>query len=548
MTLSDTNLMNNVSSHWDKEASNASWSNADARMTRSGTTTTYEWMFELDELLSNGKSVGFDFLIVDKDKDDADDQQSLYMWGPSTGKSQSPTRIGDALFIKPGKETGTLKGKVAWQEGVETDNNFKRVRITDSTNPAFWLHTNVSESGEFEVDLPTGEYKVSSAYQMLGNPWSELYIPDRSTYVTAQVEANTVNTAKILLTPRVSEPDLISDSGILLSAEKIDQKKLERDIKAYMDYFNVPGASVALVKGSELAYHNVFGVKNNYTQEPVTESTLFEGASITKAVFAFAVNRLAERGEIDLDKPLYEYLPFEAIAHDERYKKITGRHALSHQTGFPNWAWQNEDNKLDIKFYPGIKYGYSGEGFEYLGRVVSHITGKTLEEVIHDEVQIPFNYETNLYFSDVPEVKENVSHGHYASYAAPIGTPNGIGVAHSMQTEAKSFSKFMIGLLKEKGLSEQGYFNMLEPQIEVPSDPEEGDESWPERYGLGFHMTKTPIGLGYGHGGNNGDFTCYFYVYPEHDIGFAIFTNSDSGTAFHKKMHEYLVLGKTPLN
>ena len=76
------------------------------------------------------------------------------------------------------------------------------------------------------------------------------------------------------------------------------------------------------------------------------ENTLFEAASVTKPVFSFAVQRLAERGVIDLDKPLYLYLPYPDIEYDERYKLMTARHVLTHRTGFPNWRWMNEDGKL----------------------------------------------------------------------------------------------------------------------------------------------------------------------------------------------------------
>ncbi|MEM1089113.1 MAG: serine hydrolase domain-containing protein, partial [Pseudomonadota bacterium] len=248
------------------------------------------------------------------------------------------------------------------------------------------------------------------------------------------------------------------------------------------------------------------------------------------------------RGVIDLDKPLYEYLPFEDIAHDKRYQKITGRMALSHQTGFPNWRWANDDGKIDIKFYPGIKYGYSGEGFEYLGRVVSHLTGKSLEQVLLEEALQPMGFAGNTYFSDRPELHRQASRGHLAGMTGPHDFPGEVGVAHSMYTEAKTFSGFMVSLLARKGLSAEGYEKMLEPQVEVPLDPEERPQ-WPSRYGLGFHLMNTPYGLAYGHGGNNGNFTCQFELYPEQNMGFAIFTNADTGSLLVNALREYLVIG-----
>jgi CubicO group peptidase (beta-lactamase class C family) len=45
-------------------------------------------------------------------------------------------------------------------------------------------------------------------------------------------------------------------------------------------------------------------------------------------------------------------LPYQDIANDERYQKITARMVLSHRTGFPNWRENEDDKKLKIKFDP----------------------------------------------------------------------------------------------------------------------------------------------------------------------------------------------------
>ena len=543
--IGDSQSTNQSSLHWDPTVRNASWENATVKMRRVGTETTYEWRFHLEQDLAIQRSLGFDFLISDKDQDDpADGQGQWFMWGPYTGKSQSPARIGDLLLVESNVELGKLQVKVAWHPSVNSETKLERVKITSADNPAFWLQTAVNEAGEYGIDLPVGDYTISHAYTVIGEPWTGLDIVDKTQSVTVTVKGTQNNAAPALIASVVAEPDLLEEQGALINFKQSKVEQLETVIQRYMDYYHVPRASVALIKDDQLVYHNVFGVKNQHTGEPVTGDTLFEAASITKAVFAFAVNRLVEKAIIDLDKPLYQYLPFEVIEHDVRYKKITARMVLSHQTGFPNWAWMNESGKLDIKFYPGIKFGYSGEGFEYLGRVVAHITGKSIEQVIQEQVQAPLEYNHNLYFSDSEELRTRVSHGHFAPYTTPINIPNRIGVAHSMHTEAKAFSQFMLGLMKQEGLTEQGYFNMLEPQVAIPVNTDEGDMPWPQRYGLGFHLNNTPLGLAYGHGGNNGDFTCIFFIYKELGVAFAIFTNSDSGTAFHKKMHEYLIYGK----
>ena len=169
----------------------------------------------------------------------------------------------------------------------------------------------------------------------------------------------------------------------------INAGELDRFVKAYLDYYKIPGISVAVIKDSKVVYHRGFGVRNTATREPVTDDTVFEAASMTKPVFAYIVLRLVDRGVLKLDTPLYTYLPYEDIAYDDRYKLITARMVLTHRTGFPNWR----TGKLDIKFTPGTQVSYSGEGFVYLGKVVEKLTGKKLVDLCREEVFDPLGIE-----------------------------------------------------------------------------------------------------------------------------------------------------------
>ena len=103
--------------------------------------------------------------------------------------------------------------------------------------------------------------------------------------------------------------------GVLHDFNDAKAKDVDNFIETYRKYFEIPGVSLALIKDGKLVYHKTYGVKNTFTGEKVDSNTLFEAASITKPVFALAVEKLAERGVIDLDKPLYEYLPYKDIEY-----------------------------------------------------------------------------------------------------------------------------------------------------------------------------------------------------------------------------------------
>ena len=99
-----------------------------------------------------------------------------------------------------------------------------------------------------------------------------------------------------------------------------------------MDFFAVPGATLCIFKDNEINYDRQFGLKRNDHNEEVTTEALFEAGFITKLVFTFAFMRLYERGIIDLDQPLVQYLPHTEI-NDDRYTRLTARHVLSYQSG-----------------------------------------------------------------------------------------------------------------------------------------------------------------------------------------------------------------------
>lgn len=340
----------------------------------------------------------------------------------------------------------------------------------------------------------------------------------------------------------LKEPKKEKKLGLLLNFDQNKVPEIDRFIESYQKRYHIPGVSLALIKDGKLAYAQTYGVRNTATQIPVDENTLFEAASITKPVFAFAVLRLMEKGLIDLDKPLYEYLPNKDIAYDERYKLITARHVLCHRTGFPNWRHQNKDGKLDLKFTPGTEYSYSGEGFEYLKRVVEKITGKGVEQILREEVIQPLGlYHT--YFSKNDTLVKLAATGHFKKRISTGEIPSQPGMAYSMYTEARAFSRFMLALLEQRGLKPETYAEMFSVQSSFTWEEKEKPK-YKSHLGLSLFVHESPYGLAFGHQGSNGDFNCNFEVYKEAKMGYVVFTNASTAGPLIRDLPEFLVGGK----
>lgn len=134
------------------------------------------------------------------------------------------------------------------------------------------------------------------------------------------------------------------------TGKQISTAEMDRFLREQMDSLQLPALSIAIINDGKIAYHRTLGVADINTGVRVNDQSVFEAASLSKPVFAYWVMKMAEKGKLDLDKPLYQYLPFPEISHDERYKLITARMVLNHTTGFPNWRWYDRaDSALHIK-------------------------------------------------------------------------------------------------------------------------------------------------------------------------------------------------------
>lgn len=519
--------------------------NVEYRFARTGDQVIYEWKISAVDPIVPGTSIGLDHMIVHNDDPSSENPDAVTMWGRYSAKSRRSARLGDVFLVDPAASTGRVRGQIGWQDGVEGPEMKEwRIRVQNTDNPNQWIQPRTDETGHFDLELPVGRHTISSPfpmYQHKGETDYTLRIRD-DTALTVDVTADTTLTLPPFLWGTTPPPVITSTPGVLFDFKATDADALTHFIDSYMDHYSLPGASVALVRDGQTVYARDFGVRNVYTRDPVTPRTLFEAGSITKMIFAYAVMRMAETGVIDLDTPLHTYLEFDEIADDPRHKLITARHILSHQTGLPNWRNQQPGGVLSLTFIPGTDFGYSGEGFEYLGRVMTHLTGKPLEDILLEHAQVPMGFTQNLLFKDDGTLITNVAFGHDIRRPNVPTLPQDIGVAYSLQTNAHSLANFMSAFQNRTGLSADSYEAMLTPQVKTSYTTTR--DAWPTYFGLGIKVMETPFGHAFGHSGLNGSNHALFETYDAQNAGFIVLTNSDAGQQFYQALREFLVLGK----
>jgi CubicO group peptidase (beta-lactamase class C family) len=327
--------------------------------------------------------------------------------------------------------------------------------------------------------------------------------------------------------------------------------KLAEVILPLLKEADVPGLAIALVRDGKLVGQHSFGVKNASTKEPVTEATVFEAASLSKPVFAYAVLKLVDAGKFELDKPLNQYLPGNYdVGDDPRLGQITARRVLSHTTGFPNWR----SGQLKIYLDPGTRFSYSGEGFVYLAKVIEHVTGEKFNDFMTRTVFEPLGMTSSSYvwqerYDSLKTFRHNARGDVTGQNKPPQGVAN---AAASLHTTAQDFGRFIVAVLNGTGLKPATRKLMLTPQTQViagganslnnPRPQPVPDVAW----GLGWGLQTTPEGLSFWHWGDNGDGKAYVVAFDQEKLGVVFFANSATGLSIAREIVAAAVGGAQP--
>src|SRR5579862_1162639 len=182
-----------------------------------------------------------------------------------------------------------------------------------------------------------------------------------------------------------------------LDGSTISPGEVDSTVVELMKAAEIPGVGIAIFSNKEIDYLKTYGVRDTEKNLPLTPDSVMTAASLSKSAFATVVMQLVQDGTIDLDKPIYQYLPkplpeydrYRDLAGDPRYKLITMRMLLDHTSGFPNLRALTDDHKLNINFIPGSRYAYSGEGIELAQLVVETVSKKPLNDLMRSRLFMP---------------------------------------------------------------------------------------------------------------------------------------------------------------
>lgn len=188
---------------------------------------------------------------------------------------------------------------------------------------------------------------------------------------------------------------------------------------------HVPGASIAVVLHGKLAFAAGVGKRNLASGDPVTASTLFRVASMSKMIVGATAMSLVDAGKLDPSAPITNYLPWFSLANGYDASTVTTAALLTHTSGFPCDtigicdALTNGDRKAYFQGYPqplwappGATWDYSNTGFALAAAVVEAAAGApegSYEQLAHDRVFVPAGMTTATFDAKAVQSAEHAT-------------------------------------------------------------------------------------------------------------------------------------------
>ncbi len=179
-----------------------------------------------------------------------------------------------------------------------------------------------------------------------------------------------------------------------------------RYVAAEMKRQQIPGLSVAILRGDSVLLARGYGFSNLEHRVPASDSTIYQSGSLGKQFTGTAVGMLAQQGRLHLDDKITKWLPEGKGVWDS----ITVRQLLTHTSGIPDYT----DSLIDLRkdyteeelvrlassqppdFPPGQSWSYSNTGYLLLGVLIHRVTGRFYGDVLHQLLFSPLGMRTRI--------------------------------------------------------------------------------------------------------------------------------------------------------
>jgi CubicO group peptidase (beta-lactamase class C family) len=316
-----------------------------------------------------------------------------------------------------------------------------------------------------------------------------------------------------------------------LSQSKIDQ--IQQAVSREMSRQTIPGVSVAVGYGGQTLWSEGLGMADLENLVPMTRQTEIRLGSISKTITAIAVLQLYERGRIELDAPIQQYLP----SFPRKPWPITIRQLLCHQSGIRHYrdneasSTRHYTNRIDplkifeddpLLFEPGTKYSYTTYGYNLLGAAVEAAARMPFPDYVRTNIFRPAGME-HITVDDSYAIIPHRARG----YTLLAGMLQNCGLADtSNKIPAGGMISPSEDLVRLAMALDGG--KLLKPStVQLMSTPQRLKSGFPTTYGLGVFIYQIDGHHAIGHSGSQQGTSTQFLLFPAENVALAVMCNRD---------------------
>lgn len=305
----------------------------------------------------------------------------------------------------------------------------------------------------------------------------------------------------------------------------------------------IAGAAISIVHDGRLVYRAGFGRREVFHEIPVDpDRTIWRIGSITKVLTGVAVMQLVDRGLLDLEAPVNDYLT-EFEVPDTYDEPVRVRHLLTHTAGFDQIGLDRHVSSREevrplgefLERYlvrirpPDVISTYDTYGVTLAGYLVEQVSGLSYEEYLTRHIFEPLEmHRSGIVVPPALEGDVAIGYGFAGHWEAARWEFMNTDPASTANSTVDDMARFVIMMLEDGSyedrqvLSEASARAMLTRQwTNHPDQPGYGYTFWEDRsYGI----------PAFSHGGSMEGYGSLLYLVPDHDLGVFIAWNQESGS------------------
>jgi CubicO group peptidase (beta-lactamase class C family)/D-alanyl-D-alanine dipeptidase len=316
---------------------------------------------------------------------------------------------------------------------------------------------------------------------------------------------------------------------------------LRRSIERQLAEKQIPGLSIALIDDQQIVWAQGFGVADSKSKKPATAGTVYRIGSVSKLFTDIAIMQLVERGELNLDLPVSDYLP-DFHPRNPFGKAITLRELMSHRSGLlreppvGNYFDPTEPtlaatvrslNDTELVFAPQTHTKYSNAAIAVVGYLLQEQRHEAFARYLKHAVLDPIGMQHSSFEPNANVVAQLSKAKMWTYDGKAFEAPTfqlGMTPAGSMYSTVTDLGRFASVLLA-RGKTESG--TLLKPAtLDAMWSPQFPNPGGPV-FGLGFVVSSLDGHRMVGHGGAIYGFATSLALLPDDRLGVVVTATED---------------------